>query len=119
VLMVEQVVYHERHRYAGTLDRLYLLRDGRRVIADFKTGSSVDGAYRLQQMAYQEAVEAMGQGPVDGRLILHLPRVRPGQLTVIDYDDEQRDRRAWRACLRLWRWNHRHQNDWKVNRVKA
>jgi len=114
VLMVEQTVYHENHRFAGTLDRLYLLKNGARVIGDFKSGKSVDGTYRLQQMAYQEALESMGQGPVDGRLILHMPRIRPGELKIIEYDDEERDRRAWRACLRLWRWYERHKNDWRA-----
>lgn len=118
VQMVEQVVYHERHRYAGTLDRVYLLNDGRRVLADFKTGTSVDGVYRLQQTAYQEALEAMGLGPVDGRLILHMPRTKPGTLTVIEYDDDERDRRAWRSAVRLWRWNERHRLDWQKTRVK-
>lgn len=116
VLMVEQTVHHVRHRYAGTLDRLYLLRDGRRVLADFKTGGSVDGVYRLQQIAYQEALEEMDEGPIDGRLILHMPRAKPGTLAVIDYDDEERDRRCWRAVVRLWRWQQRHRDDWRQSR---
>lgn len=119
VLMVEQTVHHAKHKYAGTLDRLYLLKSGVRVIGDFKTGKSVDGTYRLQQMAYQEALESMGHGPIDGRIILHLPRVRPGELKIIEYDDETRDKRAWRACLRLWRWNARHKDDWKTTRVRV
>jgi hypothetical protein len=116
VLMVEQTVYHVRHTYAGTLDRLYLLRNGRRVIADFKTGTSVDGIYRLQQTAYQEALEEMGHGPVDSRLILHLPRARPGELRVIEFDDDERDRRCWRAVLRLYKWTQRHKDDWRQSR---
>lgn len=119
VLMVEQVVYHVQHKYAGTADRVYVLNDGARVVGDFKTGKSIDANYRLQLSAYAEALEAMGHGPIDGRVVLHLPRIHPGELKIIAYDDEQRDRRAWRAALRLWRWNQRHQNDWKVNRVKA
>ena len=119
VLMVEQIVYHERHRYAGTLDRLYLLNDGRRVVGDFKTGASVDGVYRLQLAAYAEALEAMGHGAIDGRLVLHLPRIAPGYLRTETLDREEQDRKAWRSAVRLWRWNERHRNDYQKTRVKA
>lgn len=115
VEMVERTVAHRQRKYAGTLDRLFLLKDGRRVLADMKTGKSVDGVYRLQQIAYVEALEAEGED-VDGRLILHMPSSRPGLLTVIEYDDELGDRKAWRALLHLYRWNLRHQNDWKATR---
>ena len=118
VLMVEQTVFHARHKYAGTLDRLYLLNNGRRVVGDFKSGTSVDGTTRLQLAAYEEALEAMGHGTIDGRLVLHLPRIKPGYLEAIPLDREEQDRKAWRACLRLFRWNERHRRDWQTTRVQ-
>lgn len=119
IYAIEKTVHHARHLFAGTLDRVFRLRDGRLVIGDFKTGKSVDGTYRLQLTAYAEAWEEMGYEPVAGRLILHIPRERPGELRVIEYDDDQRDRLAWRACLRLWRWMGRHQHDYKQTRVSG
>lgn len=113
VYAIEQVLHHARHRFAGTVDRVFRLRDNRLVIADFKTGRTVDGIYRLQLMAYQEAWESMNYGSINGRVVLHLPRERNGHLAVIEYDDEERDRKAWRSCLRLWRWWQRHQHDYR------
>lgn len=112
VQSVEQVVYHERHVYAGQLDAIGVLRDGRRMLLDLKTGRRLDGTYRLQTIAYADALDEMGD-PVDGRLIVHLPADRPGEVRAIEYDNDDRDRKAWRACLRLWRWNERHKDDWK------
>lgn len=115
VLGVESTVFHPKHGYAGTLDRLYRLKDGRVVVADLKTGRSVDAKARLQTMAYAECLELHGQS-VDGRMVIHLPSSRPGTLTVIEYDDDVRDRKAWRAALRLYRWKTRHGSDWMATR---
>jgi hypothetical protein len=116
VLMVEQRVHHERLRFAGTLDRLYELHDGRRLIYDVKTGRSVDGIYRLQGAAYWDALEAMGEDGIDGRGILHLPRALPGTLRAWEYDDDERDRKCWRAVLRLYRWHQRRGDEWRSTR---
>lgn len=116
VEMVERIVYHARYGYAGTLDRVYVLRDGRRVLGDLKTGRSVDAIYRLQQIAYVEALEEMGEGPIDGRLIVHLPWDRLGTLAAFEYDNEAADRRAWRRVLGAWKWRQQVKNEWKATR---
>lgn len=112
----EQLVVHRTHRYAGRLDRIYRLRDGRRVIGDLKTGRSVGAESRLQLMAYQEALAAEGDEGIDGRLIVHLPWSNPGVVRTVELDDDERDRRVWRSALRLWKWQHAHRNDWRVGR---
>lgn len=109
---VEQFVYHPRDLYAGTADLTVRLRDGRRMLVDIKSSNSIDGSYRLQTSAYADALDALGE-PVDGRMIVNLPSRRPGVLNVIEYDDDARDLKAWKAALRLWRWNQRHADDWK------
>jgi hypothetical protein len=113
VVMVEETVVHKRHRYAGTLDRLVRLRDGRLMILDLKTGKSVDGIARLQQSAYEVALEANGV-TVDGRMVLHLPASNPGVIRAIEYDDDATDRATWLALLRVWRWTTMHGSDWRT-----
>jgi len=116
VEMVERIVVHKRYGYAGTLDRVYRLRDGRRMLGDLKTGRSVDAVYRLQQIAYVEALEEMDEGPIDGRLIVHLPWDRLGTINAFEYDNEEADRRAWRRVLGAWKWWNQTKNEWKATR---
>jgi hypothetical protein len=113
VVMVEETVVHKRHRYAGTLDRLVRLTDGRLMIFDLKTGKTVDGVYRLQQSAYEVALEANGVD-IDGRMVLHLPASNPGAIRAIEYDDDATDRATWLALLRVWRWTVAHSSDWRT-----
>ena len=115
VLATERVVVNERRGYAGQVDAIVRLRDGRKAVVDIKTGKSLDGTYRLQLSAYAAALAAMGE-PVDLRLVVHLPSSNPGTLRAVEYDDDDDDRRAWLAALRLWQWNERHKHDWKANR---
>jgi hypothetical protein len=111
VLAVEQFVWHPSHLYGGTLDLLALLNDGRRAVIDLKTSKRLDASYRLQLTAYAEALGAMGEPPPDVRMVIHLPSSRPGMLTMAEYDDDARDRKAWRATLRMYRWLERHKDD--------
>lgn len=116
VEMIERTVVHKSHGYAGTLDRVYVLRDGRHVIGDLKTGRSIDATVRLQLIAYMEAIEAMGLGPIDGRLVVHLPWDRLGTLNAFEYDNEARDRRWWRQTLGSWKRYREVAEEWKRTR---
>lgn len=115
VISCERTVIHEAHGYAGTLDLYAEMADGRRLVCDLKTGKTVDPTYRLQLTAYAAALEAAGE-QVDGRLVIHLPSSRPGELHAIEFDDDDRDRKAWLALVRLYRWQERHKDDWKASR---
>lgn len=112
VLAVERFLVHQRDGYAGTADLLVRLVDGRTPLIDLKTSNSIDGTYRLQTAAYVDALHENGE-ECDGRVIVNLPSRQPGTLKVFTYDDYDRDLRAWRAVLRLWRWNERHKDDWR------
>jgi hypothetical protein len=90
----EASVYHRAQRYAGTLDSIVTLSDGRRVLIDYKTGKAVYPEVGLQLAAYRHA-EFIGlpdgnEAPVpevDGAAVLHL---RPDSWQFIDVraDDE-------------------------------
>ncbi len=113
VVAQEQPVYHEVHRYAGTPDLIVELHDGRTALVDFKTNKSVDGHWGLQLAAYAGALESMGQ-PVNGRMVLHFPSGDEGRmLRLYDYRDDEQHDRAWRACVRAYRYVTAHKNDWR------
>lgn len=111
---VERLVYHPKRRYAGTLDQLVVMRDGRRALVDVKTSGYLSGTFGLQLAAYAQALEAHGE-PVERRIILHLPKKAGGDLFTHEYgEDEIRDDdRTWKAVLRVWRHYFAHEADWK------
>jgi len=118
VVAVEQFVWSVKHGYAGTLDLIADLKDGRRALVDLKTSNSVGESYRLQTAAYQlAALEAHAIG-CDVRLIVQMPSRRPGELYVTEFDDDAGDQRAWRAALALYKWQRRHVDMWKRQGVK-
>jgi hypothetical protein len=76
---VEESVYNRAQRYAGTLDAILTLSDGRRLLIDYKTGKAIYPEVSLQLAAYRYA-EFIGlpdgsEAPVpevDGAAVLHL-----------------------------------------------
>jgi len=56
VLGVEEMVFNDRYKYCGTLDKRIILRgDGKRVTtADLKTGAGIYPSTRMQTAAYRE-----------------------------------------------------------------
>lgn len=119
VVRAEYAVFHETHRYAGTLDMVAELYDGRRALVDFKTNKSPDAMWGLQLAAYAAALEAMGE-PVDVWMVLHFPSGDGGQvLRVIEYPDHRHHDQAWRACVRLHRYLEQHRDDWRTQKGYA
>jgi hypothetical protein len=116
VEMTERLVVHRRFGYAGKLDKALVLRDGRRAIVDLKTGRSLAPETRLQISAYADALDDEGVEPFDVRLALHLPWSNPGCIVAVEFDSDERDRRAWRSALRLWKWQHTHRDFWRQTR---
>ncbi len=75
----ELTVYNRTQRYAGTLDAIVTLSDGRRLLIDYKTGKGVYPEVGLQLAAYRYAeymrLPDMSEAPVlevDGAAVLHL-----------------------------------------------
>ena len=54
-LISERPVYHSEHRWAGTLDLVAKVRDGRVLLLDYKTGSGVYPEASMQLAAYRHA----------------------------------------------------------------
>jgi len=63
--MCERIVVNDQHRIAGTFDLLLRHTDGRQVLADFKTGTSIDYsgvAFSTQLTIYANADSLYRQG---------------------------------------------------------
>lgn len=72
----EKAVYHDDLRYAGTIDAVAELLDGRIVLIDLKTSKKVNWEYYLQTIAYSHGQryedDCIEPGSLDGILIIHL-----------------------------------------------
>jgi len=97
---VEATVYNRTQHYAGTLDAILTLADGRTLLIDYKTGKAVYPEVGLQLAAYRHA-EFIGlpdntEAPmpvVDGCAVLHL---EPHQFT---FQDVRADEAVFTAFL--------------------
>ena len=114
-LMIERLVFNTKLKYGGTLDRVALI-DGETWLLDLKTSKSVaDKAgqvwdeMRLQLLAYA-ACDITGEpgNPEFGAMpaidrygIVH---VRPDSTALVEAIITPEDRKAFIACLGLYRW---------------
>jgi hypothetical protein len=118
VVMAEQAVWSERYGYAGTLDALVLLTDGRLAVVDIKTSKRLSWPYRLQTSAYVQALKETFGIVADVRLIVHLPSKKDGEvLRVIPYAGgfaQKDDFTTFWGALRLYRYRHHYQRDWMM-----
>lgn len=79
VLEIEATVWSHTHGYAGTLDLLVQLRDGRTALVDIKAGKDVreDAALQLAGLRFADCIVSTdGERPlprVDVTGVLHLP----------------------------------------------
>lgn len=99
--MVERIVYNADTGWVGTLDRIYRLADGTRVIGDVKTSKTLQYGYlgfAVQLATYANATHMLNlEGtawepmPAVGNaygVIAHIPSNRPGQANLVTLDLE-------------------------------
>ena len=105
-IFTEFTVHSMTHRYAGTTDMLALV-DGRRVVVDIKTSRRLYAEHSMQIAAYARALEEMGHGPIDGGLLLRLPKVEsdPG-FEPHDVSDIDALFSAFISVRQVWQWWH-------------
>ena len=102
---IEARVYHPRHNYAGTLDRVGRL-NGAKVVLDIKSG--VVGAWvGVQTAAYQEAWNWRRAEKATARFSVQLKR--DGTYRLHPYRDPS-DWSVFLACKTLHDWRKRHGN---------
>lgn len=118
LLASEFQVFNLTEGYAGTVDALVRLRDGRVFVVDYKTGKGLYSDHALQVVAYAQAelvgaddriddtlTELLGQ--VSGLALLHLTDDQ-WEFVQVRYDQETWD--AFRGLLRFATWSHTHSN---------
>ena len=92
-ILVERPVYHLAHGWAGTLDIVGRLRDGRVWICDYKTGKAAYPEHALQLACYANAEgwvddegEAHAMPPVEAGGVVHV-RADGYDLIPLDISD--------------------------------
>lgn len=106
VVAAEQNVFSETYFVGGIFDMILRI-DGKLYIADFKTSSGVYPSQFVQMGGYQLQLEEMAErGYIDGLdtqgyIVIHLPR--KGKMTVHRKEEVDIYRRAFRACVYIYR----------------
>lgn len=89
---------------AGTADFAYIDKQGRKMMADFKTSSGVYGVdYWLQTAAYRMLAEKEGDEPYDGCTVVRLGKKGPTDFDVHHLFDYETYRDAFLAALTIYR----------------
>lgn len=101
-LHIEHRVFHPHLYYAGTLDRVGVLR-GQMSVIDIKTSAKLGPAVGVQLAAYQHAFT---EEEIEGRYAVQL--CDDGSYNVIEYDNPA-DWDCFRGCLALYTWQQDHQ----------
>jgi len=97
-LGAEQTVYSREHKFAGTMDKLIQLDDGKVVLVDIKTSNNLYPEMGLQLSAYKHAILELGiVSKIDTIAILQLKD--NGTYTWAEYDDTFE---VFLACLKIF-----------------
>lgn len=99
---IEHQVFHPRLFYAGTIDRVGVVRNQLSIV-DIKTSAKLGPAVGVQLAAYQHALES--EEEVTGRYAVQL--ADDGTYRVVEYTNPL-DWDAFRGCLALHTWQEQH-----------
>lgn len=99
---IEHRVFHPRLFYAGTLDRVGVIR-GKQSVLDIKTSAKLGPAVGVQLAAYQHAFT---DAEIEGRFAVQL--IKDGTYRVVEYANPA-DWDCFRGCLALYGWQKDHQ----------
>jgi len=105
VLHSEKVLFSRTHWYAGTVDLIAMVDDVL-TLADFKTSSGIYPEMALQLSAYSLAYNEEYNEFPDQRLIIRLPKDKPG-CELKYFENHAQDNEAWLAARELHRWQTR------------
>ena len=99
VTHIEERVYNDVHRYAGTLDRRGLLAGDVKAVVDIKTGAAMP-AYPLQTAAYAASL-------IEHHRRFAVTLRSDGTFRVAEHQDRT-DLSHFRAAASLWHWKQEH-----------
>lgn len=106
-------VYHKTDKYAGTLDSLVKLKDGRIAVLDYKTTKYIYDTHELQVVAYVKAYEDMSGIKVDTAFILNFSKEdKKKLLSVKEVKNIPAQYEIWIHALKLWKWKFEKAKEW-------
>lgn len=97
IIEKEQRVFSVKYRYAGTLDR-YGVMNGKKIILDIKTPSTIPVSAGPQTAGYQQAKQEMTGEKIAGRYVVQLNN--KGTYKLIPYKDNN-DFNIFISCLNV------------------
>lgn len=98
----EQPIYSKKYDYCGTYDFLCEI-DGKRYIGDLKTSKGIYGEYHMQLAAYRYAVEEETQTPVDGCLIVRIPKTEDDHVEIAHMNNYNANAKAFLYAVGLYK----------------
>jgi len=119
-ILIEQTVYSDKYKYAGTLDlfcemdlpatdidgNLTKLKGRGKVMVDWKSGKAIYVEARLQTAAYMEALIEMGHAEQDIHgMVVRVPKVVGDpevETGFVTSSESKRLFKAFRSTLNLW-----------------
>lgn len=84
ILHTEMICYSTKYKFAGQVDEIVKLKDGRICILDWKTSSGVYPDYGVQLAAYKQACNEM-EIAIEGMIVVHLKE--NGTYSLIEMDE--------------------------------
>ena len=97
----ERIVYSKKYNYAGILDATGKIgRD--LVLTDFKSSNGIYDEMRFQVAGYQIAYEEETGKKFDRTMIIRFGK-DTGEFEAFELDNQQRDKKAFLACLEIKR----------------
>ena len=105
----EKAIFHDELMYAGTLDIVAELPNGKIIIIDIKTSKAVREEYFLQVCAYKNATRieenCIDLDSITGAIIVHLDhKTLTWSATNVNLTEKLFE--TWKACVTLYKWKH-------------
>ena len=85
-ILLEEQLISEKLQYGGSIDCYGTLKDGTRVLVDFKTGKAIYDDMSYQLSAYVNLLEENGH-PVELAMILNIPRADTEDFSIKRWTD--------------------------------
>lgn len=113
VIDAERLLVSRQFGYAGTTDLVAVLTDGATAIVDWKSSKAYpqhaprpDPTWRVQTVAYAQALREQDGLEATRRLVVQLPSNDPGALHVHEFDQASAaaDWLTFRSLLHCYRW---------------
>lgn len=123
IIKSEQKIYHDKWKYAGTLD-LEGMVNGKRTVIDLKTGNALYPEAFLQASAYLKAREQeTGKEYPGGVIIVRLSKENPEKhiaaFEVQRDDDVELHFKCFLNCLSIYRWQQSMKKQQIINNING